>query len=63
MEYKNLGSDRRDIYWIYDPVGAPHWTEERTKCFEGKENAPMLGVSNHNLSEIKGLKAILEAYR
>ena len=45
--------DRFDIYWIHNVWDAPHWTEELAKYYEGKDNVPLFGVSNHNLAEIK----------
>lgn len=62
VQCKFLGIDDIDIYWIHNPFNAPHWTEEIAKYFEGKEYVPMLGVSNHNLEEIKEAKKILEAH-
>ena len=54
--------DSFDIYWIHNVWDAPKWTEELAKYYEGKENAPMLGVSNHNLAEIKQANEILKAH-
>lgn len=51
-----------DIYWIHNPFNAPYWTEKLAEYFEGKENVPVIGVSNHNLEEIKTAKAILESH-
>lgn len=62
MEYGLLGTDHMDIYWIHNPVQAPHWTEEMARYFEGKDNVPVLGVSNHNLEEIKEAQRILESH-
>ena len=46
MQLRLMDLDRFDIYWIHNVWGAPHWTEEVAKYFEGRENAPMIGVSN-----------------
>ena len=54
--------DSFDIYWIHNVWDAPKWTEELAKYYEGKEKAPMLGVSNHNLAEIKEANEILKAH-
>ena len=54
--------DRFDLYWIHNVWDAPHWTEELARYFEGKQNAPLLGVSNHNLAEIKQANEILKAH-
>ena len=61
-EYKMLGIDNMDIYWVHNPVDAPKWITEVAKFFEGKENVPVIGVSNHNLSEIKEADKILRAH-
>ena len=62
MQLKLMDLDRFDIYWIHNVWKAPHWTEELAKYFEGKENVPLLGVSNHNLSEIKQADEILKSH-
>ena len=62
MQLKLMGLDRFDIYWIHNVTDAPHWTEELAKFYEGKDNVPLLGVSNHNLAEIKQANEILKAH-
>ena len=62
MQLKLMELDSFDIYWIHNVVDAPKWTEELAKYFEGKENVPMLGVSNHNLEEIKQAAQILKEH-
>lgn len=62
MEYQNLGIDKMDIFWIHNPVGAPKWITKVAEYFEGRENVPMLGVSNHNLAQIKEAAEILKAH-
>ena len=62
MQLGLMNLDRFDIYWIHNVVDAPKWTEELAKYFEGKDNVPLLGVSNHNLSEIKQANEILKAH-
>lgn len=57
-----LGIDDMDIYWVHNPADAPKWITALARYFEGKENVPMIGVSNHNLSEIKEASEILETY-
>lgn len=57
---KRLGTDDMDIYWIHNPVGAPEWTRKLIPLAKtGKIGR--IGVSNHNLAEIKEAAAILEA--
>ena len=62
MQLKLMELDRFDIYWIHNVWDAPKWTEELAKYFEGKDNVPLLGVSNHNLAEIKQADEILKAH-
>ncbi len=57
-----MGLDRFDIYWIHNPVGAPRYTEELARIFEGRDDAPVIGVSNHNLAEIRQADEILRAH-
>lgn len=62
MQLGLMALDSFDVYWIHNIWGAPKWTEELAKYFEGKENAPIIGVSNHNLAEIKKADEILKAH-
>ena len=62
MQLGLMEIDRFDVYWIHNVWGAPKWTEELAKYFEGKENVPIIGVSNHNLAEIKQADEILKAH-
>ncbi len=62
MQLGLMDLDRFDVYWIHNVSGAPKWTEELAKYFEGKNNVPLLGVSNHNLAEIKQANEILKAH-
>lgn len=62
MQLGLMELDRFDLYWIHNVAGAPRWTEELAKYFEGKEKVPLLGVSNHNLAEIKQANEILKAH-
>ena len=62
MQLQLMELDHFDIYWIHNVWGAPHWTEEVAKYFEGRSDAPMIGVSNHNLAEIKQADGILKAH-
>ena len=55
---KTLGIDDIDIFWIHNPVGAPDWTKKLTQTAKEK-NIGLIGVSNHNLAEIKEAKDIL----
>ena len=51
-----------DIYWIHNTMDAPRWTEELAKYYERKKEVPMIGVSNHNLEEIKEAERILSSH-
>ena len=62
MQLGLMDLDRFNVYWIHNVSGAPKWTEELAKYFEGKDNVPLLGVSNHNLAEIKQASEILKAH-
>ena len=62
MQLQLMELDRFDIDWIHNVWDAPKWTEELAKYYEGKDNAPLLGVSNHNLKEIKQANEILKAH-
>lgn len=62
MQLQLMELDRFDIYWIHNVWDAPHWTEELAKYYEGKEKVPLLGVSNHNLAEIKQANDILKSH-
>lgn len=54
-----IGTDLIDIYWIHNPVEAPEWTKKLAE-FEKAKDIPMIGLSNHNLEEIKQAQEILE---
>ena len=62
MQLALMELEHFDIYWIHNVSSAPKWIEELAKYFEGKDKVPMIGVSNHNLSEIREGDAILRAH-
>ena len=62
MELANMGLDHFDIYWIHNTSEAPKWTRALAEYFDGRDDAPMIGVSNHNLAEIKEADAILREH-
>lgn len=62
MQYKLMGINKFDVYWIHNVWDAPKWTIELAKYFEGKQEVPLIGVSNHNLEEIKQAAEILKAH-
>ena len=63
-QLKLMNLTKFDIYWIHNVEGAPKWIEELAKYFQGKnaDEIPLIGVSNHNLSEIKQAHEILKKY-
>lgn len=56
---KILGVDDIDIFWIHNPVGAPEWTKKLVETAK-EHDIEMIGVSNHNLAEIKQANEILK---
>jgi aryl-alcohol dehydrogenase-like predicted oxidoreductase len=54
-----LGVKDIDIFWIHNPVDAPKWTEKLVETAKEHEIG-MIGVSNHNLAEIKQANEILK---
>lgn len=62
IEYNNLGIDKMDIFWLHNTVDRIKWITEIAQYFEGDLDAPIIGVSNHNLSEIKEADKILKEY-
>lgn len=55
---KILGVDEIDIFWIHNPIDAPEWTKKLVETAK-EHNIGMIGVSNHNLAEIKEANEIL----
>jgi aryl-alcohol dehydrogenase-like predicted oxidoreductase len=55
---ERLGTDYVDIYWIHNPTDVSKWTPELIPLLKsGKVKS--VGVSNHNLEEIKLANSIL----
>ena len=63
-QLKLMNLSKFDIYWIHNVADAPKWIEELAKYFQNKkpEQIPLIGVSNHNLAEIKQAVEILTKY-
>lgn len=57
-----LGVDTMDIYWVHNPVDAPRWIRDLAIFLKDKKNPPMIGVSNHNIDEIKEADRILREH-
>ena len=62
MQLDLMGLERFDIYWVHNTSEAPKWTRALAEFFEGRDDAPVIGVSNHNLAEIKEADAILREH-
>lgn len=57
--FKRLGTDYVDVYWIHNPTDAPKWVSGLIPLLKsGKVKS--VGVSNHNLEQIKEADAILK---
>ena len=56
---ERLGTDYIDIYWIHNPSDAPKWIHGLIPLLK-KGKIKSVGVSNHNLSQIKEANEILE---
>lgn len=55
---KRMGMDYFDIYWIHNPINAPEYTKQLIPLLKsGKVRS--VGVSNHNLAQIKEANEIL----
>lgn len=54
-----LNTDYIDIFWIHNTADAPKWTE-KLALTANEYDIGMLGVSNHNLDEIKEANEILQ---
>ena len=63
-QLKLMNLSKFDIYWLHNVADAPKWIEELAKYFQNKkpEVIPLIGVSNHNLAEIKQAVEILTKY-
>ena len=53
-----LNVDTIDIYWIHNPMGVEKWTPHLITLLKSGQ-VSSVGVSNHNLSEIKRVNEIL----
>lgn len=53
-----LGVDYMDFYWIHNPVGAPKWVTQLIPLAKSGKIGK-IGLSNHNLAEIKQAQEIL----
>ena len=61
-QLKLLRVENMDIYWVHNPVDAPRWITAAAEFFDGKADAPMIGVSNHDIDEIKEADRILREH-
>ena len=56
---KRLHTDFIDIYWIHNPADVERWTPELIPLLK-KNKIKSVGVSNHNLQELKRANEILQ---
>ncbi|MEH2959898.1 aldo/keto reductase [Candidatus Merdisoma sp. JLR.KK006] len=57
---ERLHTDRIDIYWIHNPLDVEKWTPDLIPLAKNGQ-IKTIGVSNHNLAEIKRVNEILAA--
>ncbi len=57
---ERLHTDVIDVYWIHNPMDAPKWTPDLIPLAKSGQ-IKTIGVSNHNLAEIKRANEILAA--
>lgn len=57
---ERLHTDRIDIYWIHNPMNVEKWTPDLIPLAKSRQ-IRSIGVSNHNLAEIKRANEILAA--
>ncbi|SFG37026.1 aldo/keto reductase [Prevotella sp. KH2C16] len=57
---KRLGTDYIDIYWIHNPMDVERWTPGLLPLLKSGM-VRRVGVSNHNIDEIRRADAILQA--
>lgn len=55
---KRLGTDEIDIYWIHNPADVERWTPFLAPLVKSGK-VKTVGVSNHNLAQIKRVEEIL----
>ncbi len=58
QSFENLGTDYVDFYWIHNPIEAPKWVSYLIPLLKSGK-VKNVGVSNHNLEQIKEANAIL----
>lgn len=56
---ERMGLDYIDIYWIHNPIGAPEYTRQLIPLLQ-RGKVKSVGVSNHNLAQIKEADEILK---
>ncbi|MGX2968064.1 aldo/keto reductase [Ursidibacter sp. B-7004-1] len=58
---KRFGTDYLDIYWIHNPMDVERWTVGLVPLLQSGK-VKTVGVSNHNLEQIRQANAILGEY-
>lgn len=56
---ERMGLDFIDIYWIHNPIGAPEYTRQLIPLLKSGK-VKEVGVSNHNLAQIREADTILK---
>lgn len=56
---KNLKTDYVDLYWIHNPLDVEKWTAQLIPLLQSGQ-VKAVGVSNHNLAQIKRANEILQ---
>lgn len=62
MQLEHMGINKFDIYWIHNASDAPRWTTELAEYYEGRADAPLIGVSNHDMEQIRQAESILKEH-
>lgn len=57
---ERMGLENVEIYWIHNPIGAPEYTKQLIPLLQSGK-VKTVGVSNHNLAQIKEADEILRA--
>lgn len=58
---QRLGTDYIDIYWIHNSAGIEYWTPLFAQAVQNG-HIKRIGVSNHNLAQVKRVQEILNSY-
>ena len=62
MQLGYMEMEKFDIYWIHHATDAPKWTKALAEYYDGREDAPLIGISNHDLPDIIEAEEILKSH-